>query len=105
MKLNQIVEAMFEGENVSPDFSSYESMCAKWRGSKPPPSLAEIEAKRVELLPLEVEAERVKSYRSEGVTIDAMIVALWEKLVENRPEAADALQSKRISVKAKHPKP
>ena len=32
-------------------------------------------------------------------------VAIWEKVVENRPEAADALEAKRQEIKAKYPKP
>ena len=37
--------------------------------------------------------------------IDKLIVALWERVVENRPEASNALQEKREQVKAKCPKP
>jgi len=32
-------------------------------------------------------------------------VALWEQVVENRPEAAQALEVKRQEIKAKYPKP
>lgn len=38
-------------------------------------------------------------------TTDALIVALWERLIENRPEASVALQAQRLAVKAKYPKP
>jgi len=34
-----------------------------------------------------------------------IIVALWERIVENRPEASEFLQTKRVEVKAKYPKP
>ena len=34
-----------------------------------------------------------------------LIVALWEKVIENRPESADILQAQRLAVKEKYPKP
>jgi hypothetical protein len=34
-----------------------------------------------------------------------MVVALWEMIVENRPEAAQALQSRREAIKLQFPKP
>lgn len=49
--------------------------------------------------------ERMREYLKEGVTTDALAIALWEKVVENRPQAADALQAKRELVKARVPKP
>lgn len=43
--------------------------------------------------------------RNEYPPTDAMVVALWERIVEGRPEAAAALQAQREGVKAKYPKP
>ena len=37
--------------------------------------------------------------------INEMVVALWESVVENRPEQATALQKKRVEIKTKYPKP
>jgi len=37
-------------------------------------------------------------------TESEIVVALWEWVVENRPEASDALQVKRIATKEKYPK-
>ena len=34
-----------------------------------------------------------------------LIIALWEKVVENKPESADILQAQRVTVKEKYPKP
>jgi hypothetical protein len=36
---------------------------------------------------------------------DDMIVALWEMVVENRPETAQALQARRVQIKKQFPKP
>lgn len=44
---------------------------------------------------------RAKEYPS---TV-ALVVALWERVVEGRPEASDALQTQREAVKDKYPKP
>ena len=38
-------------------------------------------------------------YLKQGLTEHALIIALWEKLVENRPDLADALQAVRDKVK------
>lgn len=51
------------------------------------------------------EASRVDRLRKpEYPSTDELVVALWEKVIENRPEAAVALQAKREAVKAKYPK-
>ena len=49
--------------------------------------------------------ERKAEYIKAGCTDEAMRIALWEKIVENRPEAADALQVKRLAVKELIKKP
>lgn len=48
---------------------------------------------------------RRAEYDRRGVTAEAMIVALWERIVEGRPAASDALQAARTAVKAAYPKP
>lgn len=54
--------------------------------SKPDPTYAEL---------------RAKEYPS----TDALVVALWEEIVEGRTDATDALQVQRAAVKKKYPKP
>jgi hypothetical protein len=48
---------------------------------------------------------RRQAYEATGATTDALIVALWEKLVEDRDESAAALQSLREAVKTRFPAP
>ena len=48
---------------------------------------------------------RENAYNKEGVSMDAMIVALWEKTVEDRADVATALEVKRQAVKKRFPKP
>jgi hypothetical protein len=49
--------------------------------------------------------KRKEQYFLRGCTIEAMSVAIWEKIVENRPESADVLQLIRETVKTEIPKP
>lgn len=48
--------------------------------------------------------KRRKEYLALGITNDKMIVDLWERVVENRPEASNATQALRETVKQKFPK-
>ena len=48
---------------------------------------------------------RENAYNKEGVSMNAMIVALWEKTVEDRADVATALEVKRQAVKKRFPKP
>lgn len=41
---------------------------------------------------------------AEYPTTDALVVALWERIVEGRPEASEAIQKQREAIKAKYPK-
>ena len=55
-------------------------------------------------LPPTVQELREKEYLAQGITDHEMNVALWEKVVENRSESANAIQIKREAVKTKYPK-
>lgn len=48
---------------------------------------------------------RAAEYDRRGATAEAMIVALWERIVEGRPAASDAIQTARVAIKAAYPKP
>ena len=47
---------------------------------------------------------RKKEYFEQGITTEALIIASWEDVVEKRPEARIALQTKREAIKLKYPK-
>ena len=47
---------------------------------------------------------RRTEYEKNGCDANSLIVALWEKVVEDRPESANALQAKRLEVKDLYPK-
>jgi len=47
---------------------------------------------------------RQAEYVKAGASTDALVVALWEQIVEDKPESADALQAIREQVKLDIPK-
>ena len=49
--------------------------------------------------------ERAQAYLNAGITIEAMTIALWERVVENRLELSNELQTIRIEIKNRFPKP
>lgn len=78
-----------------------------WLESEPMPSKEELIAKW-ETIKDEVALRKVAQARAlpgNYPSRDDMIVALWEMVVENRPELAQKLQARREEIKAKYPKP
>jgi len=55
--------------------------------------------------PRPIEERRQEEYQKRGASIEALIVALWEKVVENRPNEANRIQAIREQVKQEIPKP
>lgn len=54
---------------------------------------------------LKVQQLRRGAYLQAGVTNEALVVALWEAQVENRPETLQELQTIREEIKLTYPKP
>lgn len=48
---------------------------------------------------------RIKEYIKEGATVNDILEAIWEKVMESDSSKADALQTKRQAVKLRVPKP
>lgn len=96
MDLRRTVEEMVPGENVSPDFSTYQSMADHWRGSVPVPSEAAIATKWAEIEALDKETEHLENQRKEiqeaGIAAYDMARALWDK------EKGDSAEFDRIDV-------
>lgn len=49
--------------------------------------------------------DRYMDYMDAGLDTLTLIEALIEAVSENRPDALNAIQAKRLAIKAKHPKP
>ena len=75
-----------------------------WKSSKPKPTMADIEAAGDKWV-LEYNSQEYARKRSaEYPSIDELVVALWEGVVEERMASVTKLEIKRQAVKAKHPK-
>jgi hypothetical protein len=88
---------------------TYEEVEASWEDeTQNLPTLEEVETDwaviEAERAATEYERSRKDAYLAEGITTEILIVALWERAVEGRPEAADAIQVKRESIKPQYPK-
>jgi hypothetical protein len=76
-----------------------------WRGPGDAPTQAEIDAELARLTAewdaLEYQRKRAEEYPA----MDRLIVALWEQVIEGRPETAMQVQTLREAVKQKYPRP
>jgi len=70
-----------------------------WLSDKPQPSDAEIEAAYIAW-----ENDHTWKRKAEYPSIDELVVALWEGVVEERMAAVTSLEGKRQAVKTKYPK-
>jgi len=77
---------------------------ATLRGAKKKVQLVNGIVSEVVTGPTYIEKRRA-AYLHEGVTPEALTIALTEKVAENRSEALDALQAKRAAIKLQFPKP
>ena len=78
---------------------------AEWKSASPQPTEAEIETAHAEWQ-AEWDAQEYARFRqAEYPSINDLIVALWENVVEERASAVVSLEDDRQAVKAKYPKP
>ena len=78
---------------------------AKWMSAQPQPSEAEIETAHAEWQAEYDSQEYARNRQAEYPSINDLIVALWENVIEERASAVVDLESKRQNVKTKYPKP
>ena len=72
---------------------------SRWLSDEPQPSDAEIEAAYIAW-----ENDYARKRLEEYPSVDELIVALWEGVVEERMAAVTKLEGKRQAVKTKYPK-
>ncbi len=108
MELSRIMAVLNPGENVAPDLSSYDAMVAKWRGTGAAPTRQVVEGKWAEIKAAQdavaYKVQREEAYVEQGATVEALVYALWEMIVENDFTAANEIQAKRVAIKAQFPK-
>lgn len=101
----EVMHKFYAGRQYGVRGPNYEDIT--WLESEPKPTIEEL-TEKWELIKDEVALRKVAQERSvpgRYPSKDEMIVALWEMVVENRPEMAEKLQARRAEIKAKFPKP
>jgi len=76
----------------------------KWYSDKPQPSESEIEAAHIEWKTEWDAQEYARNRKEEYPPLNDLIVALWERVVEERIAAVTELEAQRQAVKTKYPK-
>jgi len=77
----------------------------EWKSASPQPTEAEIEAAHAEWEAEYNATQYQRDRAAEYPSIEALVVALWEGVVEERMAAVTALETIRQQVKARYPKP
>ena len=77
---------------------------ARWSSDQPQPSITEIETAHTEWQAEHNATQYQRDRQSEYPSIDELVVALWEGVVEERMASVTALEGLRQAVKIKYPK-
>ena len=77
----------------------------QWHSASPQPSEAEIESAHAEWQAEHDATQYQRDRQAEYPTLDELVVALWEGVVEERMASVTALEAVRQAVKTKYPKP
>jgi len=94
----EVMHKYYAGRQYGVRGPNYEDIT--WMESTPMPSREEL-IEKWQIIKEAVRLRRVAEKRTipgEYPSKDDMIVALWEMVVENRPETAQALQQRRIEI-------
>lgn len=77
----------------------------EWKSGQPQPSVTAIETAEAEWQAEQDATQYQRDRQAEYPSIDELIVALWEGVVEERMASVTALEGLRQAVKTKYPKP
>jgi len=77
---------------------------AKWNSASPQPSEAEIETAHAEWQAGQDATQYQRDRQAEYPSIDELVVAMWEGVVEERMASVTRLEGVRQAVKMKYPK-
>ena len=81
------------------------TVITEWYSAQPQPSESDIEAAHAEWQAEQDATKYQRDRQTEYPSIDELIVALWEGVVEERMASVTALEGLRQAVKDKYPKP
>ena len=91
--------------NLQDNSDGQGTFIAEWKSAQPQPSEAEIETAHAEWQAEYDSQEYARNRQAEYPSINDLIVALWENVVEERASAVISLEADRQAVKTKYPKP
>ena len=77
----------------------------EWSGSDPQPTEAELQSAWDSYVAEQAATQYQRDRQAEYPSIDELVVALWEGVVEERMASVTALEADRQAVKTKYPKP
>ena len=77
----------------------------EWNSASPQPTKAQIEASHAEWEAEQAATQYQRDRAAEYPSIESLVVALWEGVVEERMSAVTALEAIRQEIKARYPKP
>ena len=77
---------------------------SEWYSAKPQPTESEIETAHAQWQAEQDATQYQRDRQAEYPSLDELIVALWEGVVEERMASVTALEGVRQAVKAKYPK-
>ena len=77
----------------------------QWNSELPQPSVDDIEEAHAEWQAEQDATKYQRDRKAEYPTLDELVVALWEGVVEERMASITALEAVRQAVKTKYPKP
>ncbi len=77
----------------------------RWSSDQPQPSATEIETAKAEWQAEQDATQYQRDRQAEYQSIDELVVALWEGVVEERMASVTTLEGLRQAVKTKYPKP
>ena len=77
---------------------------AEWNSASPQPTEAEIESAHAEWQAERDSQEYARNRQAEYPSIDELVVALWEGVVEERMASVTRLEGLRQAVKTRYPK-
>ena len=100
----EVMHTFYAGRQYGVRGPNYEDIT--WLEATPMPTRDELEAKWEEIKE-NVAIKRISQLRAipgNYPSKDDLIVALWEMVVEGRPESAQALQARREEIKTQYPR-
>jgi hypothetical protein len=77
----------------------------QWHSELPQPSVDDIEVAHAEWQAEQDATQYQRDRKAEYPSMDELVVALWEAVIEERMASSIDLQGKRTAVKDKYPKP